>query len=167
MKRTLASPALLVMLASPVLAQTGGGTGGGTGNPGTTGNTGTSGTTPSGTGTGNTGTTNGSGTPETRDDVTGSPGIAGGNTLTGRIGHMDIPRLGLRAAVVEGIASKDLRLGVGHVPLTAFPGEPDNAAFAAHRDTHFRKLRRVEKGDSIRIATTEGVFRTWSIPPSW
>jgi sortase A len=77
---------------------------------------------------------------------------------TGRIGQMEIRRLGLRASVLEGVESKSLRLGVGHVPDTAFPGEPDNAALAAHRDTHFRKLRAVEKGDSIRIATSDGVF---------
>ncbi|HEU5310323.1 MAG TPA: class D sortase, partial [Candidatus Eisenbacteria bacterium] len=59
---------------------------------------------------------------------------------------------------LEGIDSKALGLGVGHVPRTAFPGEHDNTALAAHRDTHFSKLRRVEKGDSIRIATAEGVF---------
>lgn len=77
---------------------------------------------------------------------------------TGRIGHLEIRSIRLQAPVLEGIDSKALRLGVGHVPRTAFPGEPDNAALAAHRDTHFSKLRRVEKGDSIRIATTEGVF---------
>jgi LPXTG-site transpeptidase (sortase) family protein len=77
---------------------------------------------------------------------------------TGRIGHMEIPSVRLEASVLEGIDSRVLGLGVGHVAGTAFPGEPDNAALAAHRDTHFSKLRRVEKGDSIRIATTEGVF---------
>jgi sortase A len=77
---------------------------------------------------------------------------------TGRIGHLEIRRVRLRAPVLEGIDSKALRLGVGHVPQTALPGEPDNATLAAHRDTHFAKLRRVEKGDSIRIATAEGIF---------
>jgi len=77
---------------------------------------------------------------------------------TGRIGHMEIPSIRLEATVLEGIDSRALGLGVGHVPRTAFPGEPDNAALAAHRDTHFSKLRRVEKGDSIRIATAEGIF---------
>ena len=77
---------------------------------------------------------------------------------TGRIGHLEIPSIRLNAPVLEGIDRKSLRLGVGHVPSTAFPGEPDNSALAAHRDTHFSSLRRLEKGDSIRIATTEGVF---------
>ena len=77
---------------------------------------------------------------------------------TGRIGHMEIPRVRLEATVLEGIDSRALGLGVGHVPGTSFPGEPDNAALAAHRDTHFSKLRRVERGDSIRIATSEGIF---------
>jgi sortase A len=75
-----------------------------------------------------------------------------------RIGHLEIRRLGLRAAVVEGIDSHALLSGVGHVPHTAFPGEPDNTALAGHRDTHFAPLQRIVPGDSIRIATADGVF---------
>jgi sortase A len=77
---------------------------------------------------------------------------------TGDIGHLEIERLGLRAAIVEGIDSKSLVEGVGHVPGTAFPGEPDNSALAGHRDTHLAKLRKVEPGDRIRIQTADGVF---------
>ena len=75
-----------------------------------------------------------------------------------RIGHLEIRRLGVRAAVVEGIDSHSLLSGVGHVPRTAFPGEPGNTALAGHRDTHFAPLQRIVPGDSIRIATADGVF---------
>jgi len=74
------------------------------------------------------------------------------------IGHLEIPRLGLRAAVVEGIDSRSLLGGVGHVPRTAFPGEPDNSALAGHRDLHFAPLQDIEPGDSIRIITADGEF---------
>jgi sortase A len=75
-----------------------------------------------------------------------------------RIGHLEIRRLGLTAALVEGIDTRSLLRGVGHVPGTAFPGEPENSALAGHRDTHFAALRRIEPGDSIRIDTADGIF---------
>lgn len=75
-----------------------------------------------------------------------------------RIGHLEIPRLGIRAAIVEGVDSKSLLDGVGHVPHTPFPGETDNASLAGHRDTHFAPLRGIHRGDSIRVATADGVF---------
>lgn len=77
---------------------------------------------------------------------------------TGDVGHLAIERLGLRAAILEGIDSKSLSEGVGHVPGTAFPGEPDNSTLAGHRDTHFARLRRVKRGDEIRVQTADGVF---------
>jgi sortase A len=52
------------------------------------------------------------------------------------IGHLEVPRLGLEAAVVEGVDDRSLLGGVGHVPGTSFPGERDNVALAGHRDTH-------------------------------
>lgn len=75
-----------------------------------------------------------------------------------RIGHLEIPRLGLRAAVVEGITARALLRGVGHVPNSAFPGEPENVSLAGHRDTHFKPLRKIQPGDQIRIDTPDGVF---------
>ncbi|MGE5177755.1 MAG: class D sortase [Bacteroidota bacterium] len=77
---------------------------------------------------------------------------------TGRIGTLDIPRLGLRVPVVEGDDNESLLSGVGHVPDTAYPGERENAALAGHRDTHFAKLRGIEPGDSIRVETPGGTY---------
>ena len=77
---------------------------------------------------------------------------------SGLVGRIEIPRLGLSAMIVEGTTGRALRRGVGHIGPTAFPGEPGNVGLAGHRDTFFRKLRNVAKGDSIRIATPDGVF---------
>ena len=49
-------------------------------------------------------------------------------------------------------------MGVGHVPGTAYPGEPDNAGLAGHRDTHLASLRHIARGDRIRVDTADGVF---------
>ena len=77
---------------------------------------------------------------------------------TGLIGRIEIPRIALSALVVEGTSGRALRHGVGHVKGTPFPGERGNVALAGHRDTYLRKLKDVEKGDLIRIATPDGVF---------
>jgi LPXTG-site transpeptidase (sortase) family protein len=77
---------------------------------------------------------------------------------TGKVGHLEIARLALRAPIVEGIDEEDLLVGVGHVPGTAYPGEPDNSALAGHRDTHLAALRNIRVGDRIRVETPDGVF---------
>jgi sortase A len=69
------------------------------------------------------------------------------------LGHMEIPRLGLSAAVLQGTASRTLRLGVGHVQGTAIPGTPGNSVIAGHRDTFFRALKNIHDGDEIELKT--------------
>jgi sortase A len=73
------------------------------------------------------------------------------------VGRIEIPRLGMSAIVREGVDNSTLRRAVGHVPQTALPGESGNAALAAHRDTFFRPLKDVRKGDRITVTTREGV----------
>jgi sortase A len=77
---------------------------------------------------------------------------------SGLIGRIEIERLGVSVLVVEGTSSKALRRGVGHVHGTAFPGEPGNVGLAGHRDTYFRPLRKIERGDRIRLRTPDGQF---------
>jgi sortase A len=69
------------------------------------------------------------------------------------LGHLEIPRLGLSAAVLQGTDSRTLRLGVGHIPGTAIPGSPGNSAIAGHRDTFFRALKNIHNGDEIELQT--------------
>lgn len=72
------------------------------------------------------------------------------------IGRLEIPRLGIRAMVREGVDDETLKVAVGHIPGTARPGEPGNVGLAAHRDTFFRALRDVRKGDVMRLTTLDG-----------
>jgi sortase A len=69
------------------------------------------------------------------------------------LGHLEIPRLGLSAAVLQGTDSRTLRLGIGHIPGTAIPGSPGNSAIAGHRDTFFRALKNIHNGDEIELQT--------------
>jgi sortase A len=74
------------------------------------------------------------------------------------IGRVEIPRLRVSAVVRSGSDARTLRLAVGHIPGTAFPGDVGNVGLAGHRDTFFRRLRDIATGDEIRMTTAEGVF---------
>ncbi|HLI82722.1 MAG TPA: class D sortase [Bryobacteraceae bacterium] len=74
------------------------------------------------------------------------------------VARLSIPRLGAELYVVEGTDNRDLRLGPGHMPGTALPGENGNCVIAGHRDTHFRILRKIRPGDEIALETLEGRF---------
>jgi sortase A len=76
----------------------------------------------------------------------------------GVIGEIQVPRLHLKAIVVQGDSHTILRRAVGHIPETALPGKPGNVALAGHRDTFFRPLRNVRLGDTISIKTSTGDF---------
>src|SRR4051794_24850931 len=52
------------------------------------------------------------------------------------IGRIEIPKIGLKAVVVEGVAVDDLKDGPGHYPETPMPGQKGNAAIAGHRTTY-------------------------------
>ena len=77
---------------------------------------------------------------------------------SGVVGRIEIPRLKLSAPVIEGTSDRALRRGVGHVEHTAFPGERGNVGLAGHRDSWFQGLKKVERGDLIRLRTPDGSF---------
>ena len=69
------------------------------------------------------------------------------------VGRIEIPRIGLSAAVAEGASSSILRHAVGHLPDTPLPGFGGNVAIAGHRDRQFRPLRDISPGDEIVVTT--------------
>ncbi len=71
------------------------------------------------------------------------------------IGWLDIPRLGSSMAVLEGDDAISLRYGVGHIPSTALPGHVGNIGLAAHRDSFFRPLRKIQHGDQLLLRTPD------------
>ena len=72
---------------------------------------------------------------------------------------IEIPRLGMSVAVLEGTTSRDCCSGVGHIRGTALPGEPGNIGIAGHRDTYFRALKDIRTNDEIQIQTADGLSR--------
>jgi len=70
-----------------------------------------------------------------------------------------VHRLHLDVVVIEGDSDADLRLGAGHIPYTAMPGNSGNVGIAAHRDTFFRPLRNIQKGDIINLSTADDTYQ--------
>jgi sortase A len=77
----------------------------------------------------------------------------------GVIGEIQVPRLQLKAIVVQGDSHTILRRAVGHIPETALPGTQGNVVLAGHRDTFFRPLRNIRLGDAITLKTSDGAFQ--------
>jgi sortase A len=77
---------------------------------------------------------------------------------SGPMGRVELPRLGARTIVAEGADDRTLRRGLGHLPGTAFPGEPGNVVIAGHRDSFFGYLEDLRSGDRVRVITPDGTF---------
>jgi sortase A len=75
------------------------------------------------------------------------------------VGEIEIPRLALKAVILQGDSSQVLRRGVGHLPRTPMPGEWGNVGLAGHRDSFFRPLRQIRPGDIITLRTLKGEFQ--------
>lgn len=73
--------------------------------------------------------------------------------------RVEIPKINLEAIVVEGASRKQLKIGPGRITTSALPGEVGNSVITAHRDTFFRHLYELTKGDDILIRRNGEVFR--------
>ena len=74
---------------------------------------------------------------------------------------IQIPKINVNKAVVQGVGTEDLKKGPGHYPSTPMPGEKGNAAIAGHRTTYghpFYDLDALKPGDDINISTRAGTF---------
>jgi len=116
-----------------------------------------------------TATAHGSGPPgPTTTPTTTTPTTAASTTATtavealppaptgSAVAILRIPRVGVDAAVVEGVGVGDLKKGPGHYPLTPLPGQTGNAAIAGHRTTYgapFYRLDELKPGDDIYVTT--------------
>jgi sortase A len=74
------------------------------------------------------------------------------------IGRIEIPRVGVRAMIVNGTTDRDLRRAVGHIEGTPLFGSGGNVGLAGHRDTFFRGLRDIRRGDRIEVRTLQGTY---------
>ena len=77
------------------------------------------------------------------------------------VGIIDIKKIGVHKAIVEGVALANLQKGPGHYPGTPLPGQKGNAAIAGHRTTYgapFFRLDELVPGDPIVVTTQQGQY---------
>ncbi|MDO4270933.1 MAG: class D sortase [Eubacteriales bacterium] len=89
-----------------------------------------------------------------------------------QVGVIKIPKLSQADNVVEGVEQGSLKLGVGHMPGTALPGETGNCVLAGHRPSDLlRHLELVGENDTVLLSDqhtqyTYSVFRTMTVEPT-
>lgn len=91
-----------------------------------------------------------------------SPAPAPPPDLGDAVALLQIPKIGVQQAVVEGVGVDDLKKGPGRYPKTRMPGEAGNAAIAGHRTTYgapFFRLNELTVGDPITVTTRAGKYR--------
>lgn len=72
------------------------------------------------------------------------------------VARLSVPAHRVDLIVLEGGSGRTLAFGPGHVTGTPLPGRRGNAVIGGHRDTHFRFLKDVEKGERITIESVDG-----------
>ena len=70
-----------------------------------------------------------------------------------------IPKIHLDVVVVEGTSRHQLLVGPGHIEDTALPGTPGNDVITGHRDTFFRHIFELNKGDIIELQRNGATYQ--------
>lgn len=74
------------------------------------------------------------------------------------IGLLEIPRIESILPIIEGTNENELDKGVGHLASSALPREKEQIILSGHRDTVFRRLGELEKGDRLIVHLPYGSF---------
>lgn len=77
------------------------------------------------------------------------------------VARLHVPELALDRLVVEGLETANLAWGPG-----IERGRNGHTVIAAHRDTHFRFLGRLEAGHRIELEQPAGVIENWRVEDS-
>jgi sortase A len=72
------------------------------------------------------------------------------------VARLSAPGSEVDLMVLEGGSGRTLAFGPGHLSVSVLPGEQGNSVIAGHRDTHFRFLQHVGKGESIMVDRPDG-----------
>lgn len=72
---------------------------------------------------------------------------------------LSVPKISLDSVIVEGTSHRALLLGPGHLKDTPAPGEEGNSVISGHRDTFFRHLNDLQKGDELLVQRGGKTYR--------
>ncbi len=73
-------------------------------------------------------------------------------------GLLVIDKIDAELPIVEGTEAEDLKKGVGHYKGSSYPLEEDQIMLSGHRDTVFRRMGELEKGDILTVRMPYGDF---------
>jgi sortase A len=74
-------------------------------------------------------------------------------TSSGPQGLLEAPSIGLQAPVLEGTDDAQLDVAVGHLPDSAWPGQPGTSLLAAHDVSYFSLINTLEMGAIVDFIT--------------
>lgn len=83
------------------------------------------------------------------------------------VARIEIPRLGQSTLVLNGDSGEALAFGPGHVGGSAEAGEAGYAIFSAHRDTHFRFMKDLRRGDEVIVTRRDGERFHFLVNDAW
>ena len=86
-----------------------------------------------------------------QSSTSAGPATNAANSAPNSLVRITIPKINLDAIVVEGTSAKELLRGPGHIRSSAYPGDDGNVVISAHRDTFFRHIVELSKGDQIQL----------------
>jgi sortase A len=73
------------------------------------------------------------------------------------VGRLSIPSINFSRVVLQGTNNESLAFGPGHISSSSKPGENGNIAIVGHRDSFFRKLGQINKGEIIKLESLSTV----------
>ena len=79
------------------------------------------------------------------------------------VARLSAPGTGAEVLVLAGASGRTLAWGPGHLDDSAPLGSAGNAVVSAHRDTHFRFLRRVAVGDELVLELADGARQHYRV----
>lgn len=79
------------------------------------------------------------------------------------VARVSVPRLNRSAIVLHGTSGQAMAFGPGLMADAAPPGSAGLAVMSAHRDTHFRFLQDIKRGDEVQVETADGVQHRFRI----
>jgi len=74
------------------------------------------------------------------------------------VAKLEAPEQGVSLLVLAGASGRTIAFGPGHQDGTPLPGAPGNSVVGGHRDTHLAFLRRLKRGDALRIQRADGTL---------
>jgi sortase A len=69
------------------------------------------------------------------------------------VARLRVPAHGVDLIVLDGVSGRTLAFGPGHATGSPSPGQAGTAIVTGHRDTHFRFLARLRRGDEVIVDT--------------